>query len=153
MNWRPKKCVVVPIDFSNSSLSAIQTALELAKEAVAVHVVHVIMPAQDRDLVEEWSPRQAGETWDGAARVYLAQYLRNHAITGVTEAVCLGDPGFAVTDYAREHAADLIVIPSHGYHGIKRLLLGSVAERVIRYAGCPVLVLRRPDGEPARAAV
>ncbi len=110
-----------------------------------MHVLHVLLPAQDRDLLEEWSPRQAGETWDGTARVYLAEYLRGHRLPGVTSAVCVGDPGFAIADYARAHNADLIVIPSHGYHGIKRLLLGSVAERVVRHAGCPVLVFT-PEG-------
>ena len=59
--------------------------------------------------------------------------------------VLTGDPGTTITDYANEHAADLIVIPSHGYHGMKRLVLGSVAERVIRHAHCSVLVLRRSD--------
>ncbi len=148
MNWYPKRCVVVPIDFSESSPAAIRTALDMVDEAARVHVVHVLLPARDRDLLEEWSPRQAGETWDGAARVYLSEYLREHDVSGVTTAVCLGDPGFAIADYAREQKAELIVIPSHGYQGLKRLLLGSVAERVVRYAGCPVLVLRRSDAEP-----
>ena len=44
-------------------------------------------------------------------------------------------------------SADLIVISSHGYHGVKRILLGSVAETVIRHASCAVLVLRRSDAE------
>ena len=42
-------------------------------------------------------------------------------------------------------SAELIVMPSHGYHGVKRLILGSVAERVLRHASCPILVLRRSD--------
>ncbi|NDH94393.1 MAG: universal stress protein, partial [Planctomycetia bacterium] len=46
----------------------------------------------------------------------------------------IGTPGLEITDYARRQQADLIVIPSHGYHGVKRLFLGSVAERVIRHA-------------------
>ena len=48
-----------------------------------------------------------------------------------------GDPGLIIADYADEVHADLIVMPSHGYHGVKRLLLGSVAERVLRHANCP----------------
>ncbi len=58
-----------------------------------------------------------------------------------------GDPGLVITDYATEIGAGLIVIPSHGYHGLKRLVLGSVAERVIRHADCSVLVLRRGDAD------
>jgi nucleotide-binding universal stress UspA family protein len=57
------------------------------------------------------------------------------------------NPGTEIAEYADEIGADLIVIPSHGYHGVKRLLLGSVAERVIRAAHCSVLVLRRSDAD------
>ena len=62
----------------------------------------------------------------------------------MTQVVREGDPGLMIADYAADVQADLIVMPSHGYHGVKRLLLGSVAERVLRHANCPVLVLRRP---------
>jgi nucleotide-binding universal stress UspA family protein len=143
MAWLPKKCVVVPVDFSACSPEAIATALELVEKPGDVHVIHVLMGGSDRDLQHQWAPRQEGETWDDAGRKYLAEYLKKHNIAGVEQAVRLGDPGFAITDYARQQQAELIVIPSHGYHGVKRLLLGSVADRVIRYAHCPVLVLRR----------
>ena len=66
---------------------------------------------------------------------------------GATLAVLFGNPGLEIADYAKNIQADLIVIPSHGYHGVKRFVLGSVAERVIRHAECSVLVLRRSDAE------
>jgi nucleotide-binding universal stress UspA family protein len=56
--------------------------------------------------------------------------------------VAFGDPGQRITAYAEEVGADVIVMPSHGRTGLKRLLLGSVAERVLRLAHCPVLVLK-----------
>jgi len=56
--------------------------------------------------------------------------------------VIFGDAGQEITDYALTHRAEMIVLPSHGRTGMKRWLLGSVAERVCRYAHCPVLVLR-----------
>ncbi len=143
MSWLPKKCIVVPIDFSKDSLIAIGTALELVEKPADVHVIHVLMGSRDRDLMQEWAPQPPGEPWDAAGRQFLADYLRANHISGLVQAVRLGDPGFAITDYARQQRAELIVIPSHGFHGIKRLLLGSVADRVIRYADCPVLVLRR----------
>ena len=59
----------------------------------------------------------------------------------------IGDPGTKIVEYAREIKADLIVMPSHGRTGIKHLLLGSVAERVIRLAECPVMVRRTPKGK------
>ena len=77
----------------------------------------------------------------------LTKLADEHGAKGATLAVAIGTPGLEVADYARRHEADLIVIPSHGYHGVKRLFLGSVAERVIRHAACDVLVLRRGDAE------
>jgi nucleotide-binding universal stress UspA family protein len=53
-----------------------------------------------------------------------------------------GKPAETITEFAREHDCELIVIPSHGRTGMERFFLGSVAERVVRLAPCPVLVLR-----------
>lgn len=142
MPWVPKAAVIVPIDFSRHSLAAISTALELAANPSDVHVMHVLMGGSDRHLLQEWAPASSGETWDTAGRKHLAEYLKSHSIPEVVQHICLGDPGFAITDYARQQEASLIVIPSHGFQGVARLLLGSVADRVIRYAPCPVLVLR-----------
>ena len=61
---------------------------------------------------------------------------------GVQVNVAFGDPGDEITKHAETVHADLIVMPSHGRTGLKRLLIGSVAERVVRLAQCPVLVLR-----------
>ncbi len=145
MAWFPKACVVVPVDFSVHSVAAIATALELVAKPSDVHVIHVLMGGSDRDLLREWAPGTDAETWDAAGRQRLADFLKSHSVAGVVQVVCLGDPGFAITDYARQQQAAMIVIPSHGFHGMKRLLLGSVADRVIRYAPCPVLVLRCND--------
>ena len=62
---------------------------------------------------------------------------------GIHCATASGDPGHEIVKYAEEIDADLIVIPSHGRTGLTRLLIGSVAERVVRLAHCPVLVLRK----------
>jgi nucleotide-binding universal stress UspA family protein len=59
----------------------------------------------------------------------------------VTTAVAVGAPAAEIVRYAREHAADLIVLGSHGHGAFRRFMLGSVAERVIRQAGCPVMVV------------
>ena len=54
----------------------------------------------------------------------------------------IGDPGHEITEYAEEIGASLIITPSHGRTGLSRLLIGSVAERVVRLAKCPVMVLK-----------
>ena len=57
----------------------------------------------------------------------------------------IGDPGSEIVSFANEVNANMIIMPSHGRTGISRLLIGSVAERVLRLASCPVLVLRGDD--------
>lgn len=53
-----------------------------------------------------------------------------------------GDPDDAIIDYAQEHGADLIVMGSHGHTELRHLLMGSVAEHVLRHTPCPVLIVR-----------
>lgn len=141
MGWLPKKKVVVPVDFSELSFQAIDTALELVEKPADLLVLHVLA-----DL----SPAETGELWRTIdadmrkqhARQALQERLADHHAQGVSLEVLIGEPGRSIADYAQESHADLIVLPSHGRTGIKRLLIGSIAERVVRHAHCPVLVLR-----------
>jgi len=138
--------VVVPIDFSEESPPAIAAALNVAAGPGCLHLVHVMPP------LETMSPGfLVGDITDESRRQKVTAALRKLAAdAGAGEATLvalIGTPGLEITDYARRQRADLIVIPSHGYHGVKRLFLGSVAERVIRHASCDVLVIRRRDAE------
>jgi len=56
-------------------------------------------------------------------------------------------PAFAIVDYAREHEIDLIVMGTHGRGALAHLMMGSVAERVVRLAPCPVLTIKHPEHE------
>lgn len=146
MPWFPKKTVVVPVDFSESSADAVTTALQLVERPEDVHVVHILLP------LDYMSPGVVFETVSEQSRLdstrkFCTEFLQKHGAAGVKVAIDQGDPGLGVTDYAKKVHAELIVIPSHGYHGVKRFVLGSVAERVIRHADCPVLVLRRRDAD------
>ena len=146
MSWLPKRSVVVPIDFSGESEAAIRTALELVDQPQHVHVVHVMFPL---DIISPGAAWGADEELDReqATKDHAEKFLKELNVDGVTMLTRMGDPGTEIADYARSINSDLIVIPSHGYHGIKRALLGSVTERVLRHAHCPVLVLRRQDAE------
>lgn len=146
MSWSPKKCVIVPIDFSSASDVAIQTALEIAGRPENVHVIHVgVLPTFLPYAGEVMVPVEP-ERWLGLARSHLADYLKQHPqFAGVCSRVLEGDAGDRIASFAAEARADLIVMPSHGYHGVKRFLLGSVTETVLRHAPCEVLVLRRLD--------
>lgn len=146
MAWGNEQCVVVPVDFSESTPVAIRKALEIAAGPDNVHLVYVV---PELDFV---SPGVVfGNVTDvsrvTAAKKYTHEYLQEHSLPDVQTHILMGDPGTTVVEFATNKQADLIVIPSHGYHGVKHLLLGSVAERIIRHANCAVLVLRRHDAE------
>ena len=141
MSWLPKKKIIVPVDFSEESFEAIDTALLLVDDSSHVMVAHVL---------QELSPAEPGEMWrtvDHETRTrHAAQALRDRLSAEkykeVRVDVLFGDPGHEIADLAEREQAELIVLPSHGRTGLKRLLIGSVAERIVRLAHCPVLVLR-----------
>ncbi|MDX1945599.1 MAG: universal stress protein [Pirellulaceae bacterium] len=142
MAWFPKKNVVVPVDFSTASLAAVDVGLALVDQPAHLHVVHVVI---------DITPLEAGEVWgviDPQSRMEqvekaLREKLADAKYAGIQTTVLLGEPAHGIANYAQEKQADLIVIPSHGRTGLTRLLIGSVAERVVRLAHCPVLVLRK----------
>jgi len=133
--------IVVPIDFSDEADEAMKVALEITSEPSLVTAVHVAPPLATLEPGVVW------EMISDETRVQqLDQAFRNryhdprHSAIGFE--VRFGDPGNEITSYAEEAKAGLIVMPSHGRTGLAHLLIGSVAERVIRFAHCPVLVLR-----------
>jgi nucleotide-binding universal stress UspA family protein len=138
--------VVVPVDFSGESAAAIQAAITLAGDASHLHVVYVLQP------LDSISPGVLlGDVTDDsrktAATISLKKLTASCGASDAEDVILVGSPGLEIAEYAARINADLIVIPSHGFHGMKRFLLGSTAERVIRHANCSVLVLRRSDAE------
>lgn len=139
MVWSVNTPVVVPFDFSEHSRAALNRALGIAESVSNIHVLHVLP-----FLV----PTEPGVVWatiDDAHRIeHALQNLRESLNTpefrGVQMEVRIGDPGQVSVDRAEELGAGLIVLGSHGRTGISRLFLGSVAERIVRLAHCPVLV-------------
>jgi len=147
MSWTVAAPVVVPIDFSGMSVEAVRTAIEIAGTRGHVHVVHVVTNFdQVAPGIEELN-QGSDEERSEAVRAHFSEFLSKHGFNDVREVVLEGKPEAEIAEYANRLHAGLVVIPSHGYDGIKRLLLGSVAESVIRHAECGVLVLRRPDAE------
>ena len=142
MAWFPKQRVIVPIDFSEESFAALDVGLQVVERANQVSIIHVL---------QDLTPLEAGEVWgvvDPAARIESARRALRERLTAdkysdIHLEVVLGDPAEAIGDYAQKNGAELIVIPSHGRRGLTRLLMGSTAERVVRLAHCPVLVLRQ----------
>lgn len=142
--------ILVPLDFSGQSRLALEVAVPLAEryggKIVLVHVVQPpavlsAIPGGGQYLVPMVSAKAidtARAHLDGlAAKLVPARLL---ARTLVRQ----GNPQHEIISAARTLKADLIVITTHGYGGLKRALIGSTAERVVRHAHCPVLAVRRP---------
>jgi nucleotide-binding universal stress UspA family protein len=149
------KTILVPFDFSAFSEKSLQYARSFAQlcgaKIVLVHVVeprvypenYFVIPTE----MEEINIRLVSEAKDKLAEVAAA----NQTETVKTESsVRIGRPYLEVVDAARECGADLIVLSTHGYTGLKHVFLGSTAERVVRHARCPVLVLREHEREFVR---
>ncbi len=146
MSWLPKKTVIVPVDFSGESAKAVSAALEMVAQPADVHLVHVLFPLDTVSPGVVWG-EVTNEKRETAVREEFGKLIATYGFEGVTVDVCFGNPGLEVAELAESTEAELIVVPSHGYHGVKRFVLGSVSERIIRHANCSVLVLRRSDAE------
>jgi nucleotide-binding universal stress UspA family protein len=141
MSWIPKDRIVVPVDFSDASFAAVDEALEIVPDASHLHVVHVLPHLSANDPAVRWNVIDE----DAAAehvKATIEERLKGPRYAGHHVVVMFGNPGAEIAAYAEKIDADLIVLPSHGRTGLRRLLIGSVAERVVRLAHCPVLVLR-----------
>ena len=141
MSWLVKKSVLVPIDFSEWSYEAIAPAKEFAESETALTLIHVLTPLHPADPAAMWNTLD-GEQRKQKVKDFLAEKLKEMGYKEVQIEVKLGDPSTEIVDFAKDIAADLIVLPSHGKKGISRFLLGSVAERVVRLSPCPVLVIK-----------
>ena len=141
MSGLVKKSVLVPIDFSESSYSAIAPAKEYVEFEASLTLVHVLTPLHPADPAAMWNTLDSNERKQ-KVKEFLAEKLGKMGYQEIRIEVKLGDPSTEITDLAKEMAADLIVIPSHCNRGISRFLLGSVAERVVRLSPCPVLVIK-----------
>jgi len=143
--------ILVPVDFSEHSKEALDTALQIAHLfGSTIHLLHcyhiqtaaispygVVLPSSYytdlRDSAEkrlnEWHERVFGE--------------------GVkVESILSADsPSLAINLFAEEIKADLIVMGTRGLSGLKHAMLGSVAERVVRLAPCPVLTVKHPEAD------
>lgn len=140
--------ILLATDFSPASGRAFREALRLARAGHAeLLIAHTLVPPTPI-AADGFVAAQAYEAMEGAARKSaqdgLARLLRRAKAAGVrARAVLLhGVPHEQVVKSARKHRADLLVVGTHGRSGLPRLLLGSVASRVVTLAACPVLTVR-----------
>jgi len=141
MTWLPRRIVVVPIDFSDDSFGALAPASELAEDPTHLHAIHVLPVLEPTEPGIIWHTID-DETRSKHAEDALRKQLDQRGHEGIGTAIRFGDPGHQIAEYADHVGAGLIVVPSHGRNPLKRLLIGSVTDRIVRLAHCPVLVLK-----------
>lgn len=140
--------ILHPTDFSPASGPAFVKAVELARlDKAQLLVVHVVTPPIPF-IAEGYLSPGTYEEFEAAARrdaeSKMGKFLSRAKRAGVrvSGTVLLGAPHAAIIEIARRKKADLIVMGTHGRTGLNHLLMGSVAERVIGRAPCPVLTVR-----------
>jgi nucleotide-binding universal stress UspA family protein len=142
--------ILVPHDFSEAAQNALSFALDLAgKLGARVTVMHAyeVVPAGYGDVV--WATANMLGQIEGAARAALDGIVERSSRPGVEVGSLLrqGPAWNEINSAAKELNADLIVMGTHGRHGFARALLGSVAEKVVRTAPCPVITVQTPPAK------
>lgn len=144
------RTILAPVDFSNYSAKALDYVQAFAKQFGAkVVLVHVVEPTviPDNFGIVPPSYAEVGGALVKAAEERIRQLAaelvdRPEAVNCV---VCSGRAPWEIVRVARETKADLIIITTHGYTGLKHVLMGSTAELIVRHAPCPVLTVRDPE--------
>ena len=141
--------ILCPIDFSKHADLVVEWAIHLAQEhdseLLLLHAYH--LPVEFQQLEGAYLPADFWDSVKEEAERSLATYAERVRATSVSvrEIVREGYPASVIQEEAREENADMIVMGSRGLSGLKHLLLGSIAERVVQKAHCPVLTLNHPD--------
>jgi nucleotide-binding universal stress UspA family protein len=146
------KKIICPVDFSEPSDAALISAVELAEHySASIILVHAITeldptpsPAYtlNHHLMDQ-IPQIMGQMTENAHKA-MQDLIKNHVEGRIPSEhrVVIGDPAENIVELAENEKADMIVMSTHGRSGIKGLFFGSVAEKVVRSAACPVLTMR-----------
>lgn len=147
--------VLVPIDFSDCSKKALKYAVPFARQfGATIQLIHVVpmnyfvgseFGAIDFPLMEADLKKSAQKQLDA----FVAEEIGSDATAEA--AVRAGQPVHEIVAAARQGEADLIILSTHGRTGLRHVFMGSVAENVVRYAPCPVLIVREHEHEFLRA--
>lgn len=151
--------ILVPTDFSTCSRNACEMALKIAmKFGSTIELLHVDEPPAWQGFVipelvvslpneANTSLQQFVETRSKRALEQLVEELKHADVKHVGHRMEAGEPSSVIARIAEEEHFDLIVMGTHGRQGFERLVMGSVAERVVRQATCPVLTVQEPRKE------
>lgn len=143
--------ILVPVDFSARAREALRYALFFARawqaELTILHAVQM-QPVIAADHLAAYNRTPSLAAIERAARAQMRSLLGGLDFTGVPykTVIQVGNPAQQINQYAEDHGSDLIITATQGQTGLAHVLIGSVAEHVVRHAHCPVLVVRARKG-------
>jgi nucleotide-binding universal stress UspA family protein len=141
-----KNVIVFPTDFSELSASALPWVRRMAEQLDAdVHCIYVVEEPHIYATLDMGPiPIPSVDELSQGAEKRLANFASSKlkGMPRLTSQVLVGRPAEEVVAYANKHNAALIIMTTHGYSGVKHMLLGSTTEAVLRHATCPVLSIR-----------
>jgi universal stress protein A len=148
--------ILVPIDFSDHSKKALQYAIPFAEQFKAsVDLLYVVEPAiypADFSFGQVGFPSVEDELrLRGGEELQVLIKKEIGTRVPARSAVRTGKAFHEIDQYATEESIDLIIIATHGHSGMEHVLFGSTAEKVVRHAPCPVLVVREKERELLRS--
>jgi nucleotide-binding universal stress UspA family protein len=143
------KKILVPLDGSHLAECVLPHARSIAKgDSEAEITLLYVVEALDVPMSSSEFKRKIEAEAVAAAKEYLAEKAQPlSAMSHVNTQVIVGKPADTIASYAKKMEADLIVMATHGRSGIQRLLLGSVADKLIRTSGTEILLVRAPGCE------
>lgn len=143
--------VVTPVDFSDNSRLIAESAAYLAgKFGASMHLVFVVQNFEDYSgffVPQMTLPSLEGELAESAETKMasfcgeMVDFCKTAGVGDLTYKVLMGDVGEKIVEYATDVEADLIVMGTHGYKGLEKIMFGSVADKVVRSASCPVTTI------------
>ncbi len=143
--------VVTPVDFSsNSRLIAESAAYMAGKFGAEMHLIYVVQNFEDYSgffVPQLTLPNLEEELLGGAENKMesfceeIAPFCQKSGVTKVENKVFVGDVGEKIVEYANEIEASMVIMGTHGYKGLEKIMFGSVADKVVRSASCPVLTI------------
>ena len=145
--------ILCPTDFSELSIGAMKYAGLLAEKfGASLHILHVVDQAYQYWMAmgpESIPAGPSAEEMTNTAKRQMEEFVGQHvpASLKATTEIVTGRPFMEIIRIAKERAVDLIVIGTHGRGALSQMLLGSVADKVVHKAPCPVLSVREPGGE------
>lgn len=143
--------ILVPIDFSDFSKEALDKALALAEDyAATVVVLHVMLEPQismPYEVYVDWEKIKSEVSQD--SEKHMSQLITDDLKQrfNIKPVTVWGDPALKILEVAKDEGVDLVVMATHGRTGLSRVFMGSVADRIVRKAHCPVMVIRSKHKE------